>query len=198
MHRTRPDVIAAKEAFIAEVVKIPLEQLVFVDEMGVNLAMTPTMARAPIGEQAFGTVPTMYASNVSVAAAVRSDEVVAWYPHDGAVDGDRFVTFLTDRLVPKLRPGDVVVMDNIRFHKSGVVKATLKEAGVRILFIPAYHPEFNAIEEAFSVVKRALRCMEPRSIYALFEALGAAFAVLTAAKLRPLVSHMLSFAIQPT
>lgn len=178
--------------------KIPKEKLVFVDEMGVNLAMTPAMARSPVGERVVCEVPTIRAANVSVAAAVRSDGVVAWYPHDGAVDEERFVAFIEQRVVPKLRKDDVVVMDNVKFHKADAVKAAIEKVGARVLFIPAYHPEFNAIEEAFSVVKGSIRRIEPRTIVELWNALVASFAELTVAKLHAFVRHMLSFAIQPT
>jgi transposase len=179
------------------VTQVPQEQLVFVDEMGVHLAMTPTMARSAVGTRAYGTVPAVRAANVSVAAAVRGDEVVAWRPHDGAVDGDRFAEFVDEQLVCKLRPGDVVVMDNVRFHKIESIKTSIEAVGARVLFIPAYHPEFNAIEEVFSVVKTALRRLEPRNIVELFDALTTSFGSLTSAKLYAFVRHMLGFAIQP-
>ena len=188
--------VAAKDAFIIAVIDIPDEQLVFLDEMGVNLAMTPTMARAPVGERAVGIVPTMRAANVSVAAAVRSDAVVAWTPHDGAVDGERFVAFVEKGVVPNLRPGDVVVMDNIKFHKAAEVTALIEKAGARVMFIPAYHPEFNAIEEAFSVVKSAVRRLEPRTIVELFDALTTSFARLTSATLLAFVRHMRMLAMR--
>jgi len=189
-------VVAAKDAFINAVIDIPDEKLVFIDEMGVNLAMTPAMARAPVGERAVGIVPTMRAANVSVAAAVRSDGMVRWKPHDGAVDGERFVTFVEEDVVPSLRPGDVVVMDNIKFHKAAEVAALIEKAGARVMFIPAYHPEFNAIEEAFSVVKSAVRRLEPRTIVELFDALTTSFARLTSVTLLAFVRHMRTLAMR--
>lgn len=178
--------------------KVPKEKLVYVDEMGVNLGMTPTMARAPIGERAFGTVPSMHVTNLSVVAAIRNDEVLAWYPHDGAINEERFVAFIEEKLAPKLRVDDVVIMDNVRFHKGDKVKEIIKSVGARVLFTPSYHPEMNAIEEAFSVVKRAVRRFEPRTIVAMIEALTQAFVLLTAEKLSAFIEHMLTFAIQQT
>lgn len=177
---------------------VPEEKLVFLDEMGVNLAMTPTMARSPVGDRVVCTVPTMRAANVSVAAAVRRDEVIGWCPHDGAVNGPRFITFVEHHVAPKLRRGDVVVMDNVKFHKTDAVKEIIERAGASVMYIPAYHPEFNAIEEAFSVVKSSVRRLEPRTIVELFDALTTSFAKLTPAKLHAFVQHMLTFAIQPT
>jgi len=197
IHRERSDVQEAKKVFCAEITKVPDEKLIFIDEMGVNLAMTPTMARAPVGERAFGTVPSMRASNLSVVAAVRHDSVLGWYPYDGAVDEERFLRFIKASVAPSLRTGDVVVMDNVKFHKADEAKAIIESAGARVMFIPAYHPEFNAIEEAFSVVKEAFRRLEPRNIVALVAALTSAFASLTASKLRAFVAHMRTFTIQP-
>ena len=163
--------------------------------MGVNLAMTPSHGRAPVGERAVCSVPGSRGSNISVIAGIRQDVVVDWYPHDGAVDTDRFVAFV-HRL--KLRDGDVVVMDNIRFHHTDAVKDAIKAAGASILYIPPYHPELDAIEEVFSVVKRDLRRREPRSICALVDALKGAFGRLTRELLGAFVGHALWHAIQPS
>lgn len=177
---------------------MPPESIVYLDEMGVHLAMTPARGRAPVGERAVCHVPGSRGSNISVIAAVREDTVLTWYPHDGAIDGDRFLLFLRERLVPTLRSSDVVVMDNVRFHHIAEVAAVIEQAGARVLYLPPYHPELNAIEEAFSVVKGAIRRLEPRSICGLVDALKAAFGRLTQHTLRALVAHALSHAIQPS
>lgn len=170
----------------------------FVDEMGVNLAMTPTMARAPVGERAYGVVPAIRAANVSVAAAVRKGRPPRWYPHDGAIDEERFLRFFVEQVVPELGPGDVVVLDNVKFHKANSVRAAVEAVGARLLFIPAYHPELNAIEEVFSVVKGRVRRLEPRTTVELVESLRASFAAVTSDMLSAFVTHMLGFAIQET
>lgn len=193
----RPDVVEKRDAFCEEVRGIPREKLIFLDEVGVNLGMTPSHARAPVGERAVCHVPGSRGSNISVIAAVRESEVIAWYPHDGAVDGERFVGFLRDRLSPSLKAGDVVVMDNVRFHHIAEVAKTLDDAGARVLYIAPYHPELNAIEEVFSVVKGDVRRGEPRSICALVDRLKAAFALLTPAKLAAFVTHALGQRYQP-
>lgn len=174
------------------------ERFVFLDEMGVHLAMTPARGRAPIGERAVCHVPGSRGGNISVIAAVREDGVLTWQARDGAIDGERFLLFLRERLVPTLRTGDVVVMDNVRFHHIPEVTTVIEEAGASVLFLPPYHPELNAIEEAFSVVKGAVRRLEPRSICDLVAALKTAFARLTQPTLRALVAHALSHTIQPS
>ena len=193
----RPDVVEKRNAFCAEIQDIPREKLVFLDETGVNLGMTPSHARAPIGQRAVCHVPGSKGSNISVIAAVRETEVIDWYPHDGAIDGERFVAFLRDRLSPCLSEGDVIVMDNVRFHHIDEVATVLSAAGARALYIAPYHPELNAIEEAFSIVKGVVKRGEPRSICALVDRLVEAFARLTPAKLVAFVSHALGQRYQP-
>lgn len=174
---------------------VPPENLVYLDEMGVHLGMTPARGRAPVGERALCYVPGNRGSNISVIAAVRQGGVLAWYPQDGAIDGERFLAFLRERLVPVLRPADVVVMDNVRFHHIPEVATVIVSAGARVLYVPAYHPELNAIEEAFSVVKGAVRRLEPRTICDLVDALKAAFGRLTRKILEALVAHALAHAL---
>jgi transposase len=183
-------------AFCDAVKDVPPEKLVYLDEMGVHLGMTPARGRAPVGERALCYVPGNRGSNISVIAAVRQGGVLAWYPQDGAIDGERFLAFLRERLVPVLRPGDVVVMDNVRFHHIPEVATVIVSAGARVLYVPPYHPELNAIEEAFSVVKGAVRRLEPRTICDLVDALRAAFGRLTRKILEALVAHALAHAIQ--
>lgn len=189
----RPDVLLKRQVFCAEVMDVPHEKLVYLDEMGVNLAMTPTLGRAPVGERAVCSVPGNRGANVSVIAAVRNDAVVGWYPHDGAVDAERCTAFV-HRLL--LKEGDVVVMDNVRFHHSDSVKKAIQSYGARILFIPPYHPELDAIEEVFSKVKRSVRRLEPRTICSLIQALTSSFACVSKENLDAFVKHALWFAKQ--
>jgi transposase len=196
VHRTREDVLKAKSEFYEKVTKVPKEKLVFLDEMGVNRSMTPTMARAPIGERAFGTVPSIRSKNTSTVGAFRGEEVLARVSQEEAFNGKSFCAFLEVHLVPKLQKGDVVVMDNVRFHKGDAVKKIIEDAGASLMFVPAYHPELNAIEEAFSVVKRAVRRLEPRDTESVMKAISVGFALLGGHKLVAFTDHMLSFAIQ--
>jgi hypothetical protein len=165
--------------------------------MGVHAAMTPTHARAPVGERAVCEVPGARGTNVSVIAAIRRSEMIDWYPHDGAVDTERCTEFIA-RITPKLHEGDVVVMDNVRFHHAADVTEAIRAAGARVLYIPPYHPEHDAIEEVFSVVKRDVRRSAPRTLCAIVDALRSAFGRLTGEMLDAFVQHALAFAIQPS
>ena len=183
--------------FCAAVAEVDPDHLVYLDEMGVHVAMTPTQARALVGERAVCSVPGSHGGNISVIAAMRREALLEWYAHDGAVNEERCVAF-GHRFAVHLKPSDVVIMDNVRFHHTAAVKAVIEATGARILYIPPYHPELDAIEEVFSVVKRDVRRREPRSVVALVDALRAAFGRLTRAMLRAFVDHALDHAIQPS
>jgi transposase len=158
---------------LREISNIPPEKLVFVDEAGFNLGMTPTFGRALIGERLFAESVNR-GSNISLVGAIRLDGINALYPYDGAVDGERFVSFLRDQLIPTLRAGDVIVMDNLRVHYIEPVRTMIEEANARLLYLPPYHPELNPIEEAWSKIKNILRRAEARTISGFVDALKCA------------------------
>ena len=175
--------------------ELPREKLVYVDEMGINLVMTMRFARAPQGERALSRLPFIRRSNISVVAAIRESGVVTWRPKDEAVNEEWFTMFVTDHLVPKLTPGDFVVLDNIAFHKCDAVREVIEAAGAHVLFTPPYSPEMNAIEEVFSIVKAKLRRISARKLADLIDALRVAFSI-PSTTLRKLVSHALEHAAQ--
>lgn len=159
--------------------------------------MTPRYARAMRGRRAISHAPFRRGSNISVLAALNSDGVLAWHAYDGAVDGERFLSFLVDKLLPRVRCGDVLVMDNVRFHKLEEVRRLVEAAGARLCYIPPYHPELNAAEELFSLVKGALRRREARS---LSDLVGAAREIIegVGVKAAAFVRHALRLTHQPS
>lgn len=159
--------------------------------------MTPRYARALRGRRAVSHAPFRRGTNVSVVAAMNSEGVLAWHAYDGAVDGERFIAFLVDKLLPRVRRGDVLVMDNVRFHKVEEVKRLVEEAGCTLCYIPPYHPELNAAEELFSVLKSSLRRREARSLLNLIaEARNVIENI--GAKATGFVRHALRLAHQPS
>lgn len=161
----------------------------FLDEAGVNLAMTRTHARAPKGERATAKRSGGHASNISLVGAVRLSGMNALYPYDGPVDGERFLSFLDNELLPTLKRGDVLVMDNLRVHHIAEVKIKVEQAGVRLLYLPPYSPELNPIEEIWSVVKRAFRSLEARTISTFIDAMHHARSLVTTTKLEGVFKH---------
>ena len=152
----------------------------FLDETGSNLGYTPTHARAPRGQRAYATAPASRGENKTVVAALTLDGVGPLLRFDGAMTTERFVGYVRYRLAPTLRPGQVVVADNLRAHHSPAVRAAIAAQGARFLPLPAYSPDFNPIEEAFSKVKRSLRRAQARTDDDLRAATWAAFATVTA------------------
>ena len=153
----------------------------FVDESGINLAMTPTRARAPRGERVVDRVPGGTWETYSVIAGLRNSGVVAPMMLPGAMNTEALLAWVHSELIPTLMPGDIVIWDNLRIHKDPAVAAALADAGVRLEFLPPYSPEFNPIEEAWSKMKSLLRVAKARTIDQLLAALGDALSAISAA-----------------
>jgi transposase len=145
------------------VAAIPAEQLIFLDESGVNLAMTRRYARSPRGTRAHASAPINYGENVSVVGAVGLRGIVTAMAIDGAMDGEIFVAFVEQFLAPTLRPGDVVVMDNLGAHHVLGVRAGIEATGARLLYLPPYSPDFSPIELCWSKVKTWLKAKAART-----------------------------------
>lgn len=157
-----------------------LSRLVFVDESGINLALTPTRARAPRGERVVDDVPQGRWETYSVIAGLRCSGVVAPMMLPGAMNAESLLAWVQTELAPTLRPGDIVIWDNLSIHKDPEVVAAIHTTGARVEFLPPYSPEFNPIEEAWSKVKSFLRVAKARTVDVLVDALGAAFTAITA------------------
>ena len=157
------------------------KDLVFLDETGSHLGYTPTHAWAPRGERAYATAPANRGENKTVVAALTLDGVGALMRFDGAMTTARFDGYARHVLAPTLRPGQVVIADNLKAHHSERARAAIEAAGARFLPLPAYSPDFNPIEEAFSKVKQGLRRAEARTDDDLRAATWAAFATITTA-----------------
>ena len=163
--------------------------LVFLDETATPTTLTPLWARAPRGERAVGRVPRGRRTHVSWLAALTPGGIGPSVLVEGAVDRDAFDAFVVQLLVPGLRPGQVVVLDNLAVHKSAAARAAIEAAGCRLVFLPTYSPDFNPIELAFAKAKAALRRAGARSVDAVVAAVGSALADVTAADARAFYRH---------
>ena len=177
--RSRPDVQRKRRRFREEVEQIEPKRLVFVDETGVNRAMTTTHGWAPRGERAIGPVPTSWGT-VTVIAALGLDGVRAPLAFPGATDTAAFRTYVEMVLVPELHAGDVVVFDNLKPHLAAGVAAAIKQAGADVLPLPPYSSDYTPIEELWSKTKQFLRRVAARSRTILYDALGQALEHVTA------------------
>ena len=159
-------------------------QLVFVDESGTNLAMTPRYGRAPRGQRVVGVAPRTHGANTSLIAAMSTAGITAAMTLEGAVDRDAFEVFVTEVLGPTLHPGQLGVWDNLSVHKSAVAQWAIEARGCHVLFLPPYSPDFTPIEQAFSKLKTYLRRVSTRTRVALDAAITAGLRLITATDAR--------------
>lgn len=178
-----------RQAYLQEIAQIAAERLVVVDESGATTSMTRTRGRAAVGERVHGAVPGGHWKVTTLLGAVRMDGVAALSTVEAATDGEVFLTFVRQALVPSLRRGDVVVMDNLGAHKVKGVKEAIEAAGAKLLYLPPYSPDLSPIEKCWSKVKQLLRSAAARTAEALGQAIAAAFAAITTEDLRNWFRH---------
>ncbi len=149
----------------------------FIDESGVNLAMIRLYARALRGERAIGTRPHHRGQNVSMVDALTLKGPIAPFRLLGAMDGLTFEAYLLQRVIPNLWPGACVVLDNSPTHRSNDdIEEALAKAEARLIYLPAYSPDFSPIEPFWSKIKTSLRTMGARTYQTLMKAIDLAYA----------------------
>ena len=192
--RLRPDVVARREAFLAEVAAIPAERLVFVDESGIEIAARSAYGFAPVGERCVEVAPFRVGKRVNLlgwmAATCGSVRT-----HEGPVNAPRFEAFVAESLVPCLERGDVVIWDNARIHSPAAV-ALVEAAGARVLAQPPYSPDVNAIEMLWSTVKALVRQKRADAREQLLAALDEAVSAVTLSDASGWIRHC-GYAFQP-
>ena len=170
-----------RDIWAACVPGIDVGKLVFLDESGVNTAMFRRYGRCPRGERLVDAAPAAHWQSNTLPAAVRlGDGVVAPMVLDGPVTGESFAGYVRQSLVPELRPGDIVVMDNLPAHKGAAVAEAVEGAGCRLVYLPPYSPDLNPIEPMWSKVKSVVRKAAARTFDALVDAVRDALRHVTA------------------
>lgn len=147
-------------------------RLVFIDETWIKTNMTRLRGWSKLGQRLIGKAPYGHWKTLTLVAALRHDGVIAPCVFDGPINGPSFLAYVRKFLVPALRPGDIVVLDNLGSHKGADVQAAIEEAGARLVFLPAYSPDLNPIEQVFSKMKTLLRKRDPRTVEATWRAIG--------------------------
>ena len=155
-------------------------RLVFVDEMGTDTALSPLYAWAPRGQRARCSVPRNRGKNTTLLASMSVEGMGPALAVEGTTNREVFEAYVEQVLAPALRPGQVVVMDNLSAHKGHKVRELIEARGCEPLFLPPYSPDLNPIEEAFSKIKGILRKAEARTREALVGAMGEAISAVTA------------------
>jgi transposase len=182
--RDRPEVQAKREAFASEQPTLNSAKLVFLDESGLRLGTPPNYGWAPVGEKAIGKATHGAWLTITMIGAIALDGWRGFVTIDAATDGDVFLAFVQQQLVPNLRPGDIVVMDNLNAHKSAAVVAAIRAAQADVLFLPPYSPEYNPIEKAWSKLKEIVRRRETLTRDAFDRAVAFAMSCISCADVR--------------
>lgn len=159
------------------------------DESGANRALGTLYGWAPRGQRALGQVPRNRGKNTSILAAMSARGLVANMTIEGSTNKEVFLVYLKEVLCPALRPGQVVIMDNLSVHKNQAVREQIEAAGCRLVYLPAYSPDFNPIEHAFSKLKGFLRKAKARTQEALEAAITEGLATINADNARAWFKH---------
>lgn len=161
----------------------------FLDESGATTQMTRNYGRAPRGERVAEGTPHSHWHTLTMLAALTRDGLQAPMTIESPTDGDVFLAYLEQVLCPRLRPGQVVIMDNLAAHKVAGVHQLIEATGARLLYLPPYSPDFNPIEQAWSKIKQLLRSAKARTVEALEQAIAEALAAITPENASAWFSH---------
>jgi transposase len=162
---------------------------VFLDEFGANTKMQRTHGRAAPGERVVASVPHGHYKAISTIGALSVKGIIASTSYDGGTTAAKFVDFVRDKLLPVLRKGQVVVMDNLAAHNDRRVDLLIESVGCTAMRLPPYSPDFNPIENAISKVKALLRKLAKRTVPALFDGIAAALASVTPSDAKGYIAH---------
>jgi transposase len=168
---------------------LDLHRVKFIDESGINLALTRLYGRAPRGERALGSAPQNYGQNVTILGALSCTGLEAVMTVEGATDADVFRAYVREVLCPTLRQGDIIIADNLSAHKAAGVQEAIAAQGARLLYLPPYSPDLNPIERCWSKIKTFLRAAKARTREALDAAVTHALATVTASDARAWFAH---------
>ncbi len=155
--RDRPDVARRRAQWVKYRSRIAPERLVFIDETWTKTNMAPLRGWAPRGQRLVAKIPHGKWKTLTFLAALRHDRIDAPWLLDGPINGECFRAYVEKVLIPTLKPGDIVIADNLGSHKGKAVRQAIRDAGARLLFLPKYSPDLNPIEQTFSKLKHLLR-----------------------------------------
>ena len=146
--------------------------LVFIDETGATTNMARRYGHSPRGKRLDGPIPHGHWKSTTFVGGLTTRGFIAPYVLDGAMNGTIFKAWLEQMLAPALRPGDIVVMDNLGSHKGKIVRELIRAAGAKLFLLPKYSPDLNPIEQMFAKLKHLLRKANARTVDAICTAIG--------------------------
>ena len=172
--RDRPDVARRRAQWLKYQDRVEAERLVFIDETWTRTDMAALRGWAPRGQRLSAKVPHGRWKTMTFLAALRHDRIEAPWFIEGPIDGDSFRLYVEKVLLPTLRPGDIVVMDNLGSHRSKTVRQLIRSVGAKLFFLPKYSPDLNPIEQVFAKLKHFLRKAAARTVDAVCFAIAEA------------------------
>jgi len=170
--RDRPDVARRRAQWVKYQHRVEPTRLVFIDETWTRTDMAPLRGWGPCGKRLLAKVPHGRWKTTTFLAALRHDRIEAPWLIDGPIDGESFAVYVEQVLCPTLKPGDIVVMDNLASHKSARVRQLIRARGAKLFFLPKYSPDLNPIEQVFAKLKHLLRKAQARTVEAICAAIG--------------------------
>ena len=163
---------AARRAWSEAQPVMDLEKLVFIDATWTSTSMTRRYGRAPRGQRCIASAPHGHWKTTTFVTGLRHQQLTAPMVADGPMDGEMFLAYVRQFLCPTLRPGDIVILDNLSSHKVAGVQDAIAAAGAMLLYLPPYSPDLNPIEKLFAKLKALLRKAAKRSVDALWNEIG--------------------------
>ena len=157
-------------------------RLVFIDETWAKTNMTRRHGRSPCGARLVAKVPHGRWRTLTFLAALRCDRLEAPCVIDGPINGESFLAYVEQVLTPTLKPGDVVIMDNLGSHKRQAIRRAIRAAGAKLFFLPPYSPDLNPIEQVFAKLKALLRKAAERTVEATWKRIGQLLTAFTPAE----------------
>jgi transposase len=171
---------ARREAWRQEAPHLDQRRLIFLDESGAKTDLTRLYARSFDGQRIVEATPQGHWGTTTIISALRLDGSTADMVLEGATDGTAFLAYVEQILAPTLRPGDLVIMDNLAPHKMPAVIQAIEAKQAQVRFLPPYSPDLNPIEKMWSKIKAYLRQVKARTQETLWQAIGAALQTVTA------------------
>lgn len=169
----RPDVARRRAQWKKYQGRLDPARLVFIDETWAKTNMTRLRGWAPRGRKLLAKVPQGQWRTLTFLAALRHDRIEAPCVIDGPINGELFLAYIEQVLVPTLKPGDIVIIDNLASHKGKAVRRAIRAAGAKLFFLPPYSPDLNPIEQVFAKLKTLLRKAAERTVEATWKRIGA-------------------------
>jgi transposase len=172
LEQARADVARQRQRWRSWQDRLDPEKLVFIDETWIKTNMAPVRGWGPKGKRLRGFAPHGHWRTLTFLGALRCDRLAAPCVFDGPINGPCFRAYVEQQLVPTLKQGDIVIMDNLGSHKSAAVRQIIRAAGARLWFLPPYSPDLNPIEQAFAKIKHWMRAAQQRTVVDTWRHIG--------------------------